>query len=160
MAAQLAVVQGETGPVVREEPLAFAVPFNDQLGADRRSRCRSSPMVTALVQVIPWSAMTPVSKALRVDGQHPRIPITPIAKRGRYRRPGHEDAAKALAPALTEALALLPTIRLAAVGDVNFDRSPAYIMQTTGDLSHPLSLVKPVFDQADYTIANLETSLR
>lgn len=159
--AQLAVVQGEAGPVVREEPLAFAVPFTtnwELIGAADAEAILANGH--SLVQVIPWSAMTPVNKALRVDGQHPTDPDYPYRQTWSLSAaPGYEDAAKALAPALTEALAPLPTIRLAAVGDVNFDRSPAYIMQTTGDLSYPLSLVKPVFDQADYTIANLETSL-
>ncbi len=73
--------------------------------------------------------------------------------------PGYEEATSELAGTLIKALAPLPTIRIAAVGDINLDRSPAYIMETTGDLAYPFSLVKPVFDAADYTIGNLETAL-
>ena len=60
---------------------------------------------------------------------------------------------------LAAALAPAPTIRLAAVGDVNIDRSQGYIITTTGDYGYPFARVKPIFDAADYTIANLETSL-
>ncbi len=159
--AQLAVIQGDAGAVVREEPLAFAVPFTtnwELIGAADAEAILANGH--SLVRVIPWSAMTPDNKALRVDGQHPTDPDYPYRQTWSLSAaPGYEDAAAELAPALAEALAPLPTIRLAAVGDINFDRSPAYIMQTTGDLSYPLSLVKPVFDQADYTIANLESSL-
>lgn len=159
--AQLAVVQGDAGAVVRQEPLAFAVPFTtnwELIGAADAEAILANGH--SLVRVIPWSAMTPDNKALRVDGRHPTDPDYPYRQTWLLSAaPGYEDAAAELAPALAEALAPLPTIRLAAVGDINFDRSPAYIMQTTGDLSYPLSLVKPVFDQADYTIANLETAL-
>ncbi len=159
--AQLAVVRGDAGHVVREEPLAFAVPFTtnwELIGAADAEAILANGH--SLVRVIPWSAMTPDNKALRVDGQHPTDPDYPYRETWSLSvAPGYEDAAAELAPPLTEVLAPLPTIRLAAVGDINFDRSPAYIMQTTGDLSYPLSLVKPVFDQADYTVANLETAL-
>ncbi|MBP6017286.1 MAG: CapA family protein [Candidatus Promineofilum sp.] len=159
--AQLAVVPGDAGTVVRQEPLAFAVPFTtnwELIGAADAAAILANGH--SLVRVIPWSAMKPDIKALRVDGQHPTDPDYPYRQTWSLSAaPGYEDAAAELAPALTEALAPLPTIRLAAVGDINFDRSPAYIMQTTGDLSYPLSLVKPIFDQADYTIANLETAL-
>ena len=71
-----------------------------------------------LVRAIPWSAMTPDSKALRVDGLHPTDGEYPFHEAWALAAaPGSETAAEALAPALTAALAPLPTIRLAAVGD-------------------------------------------
>jgi poly-gamma-glutamate synthesis protein (capsule biosynthesis protein) len=159
--AQAALVVDGAGAVVREEPLAFSVPFttNWELinAADAAAILANGHN---LVRVIPWSGMTPENKALRVDGLHPTDPDYP------YRRvwtlaaaPDHAAAAGALAPPLAEALAPLPTIRLAAVGDVNFDRAPADILLTTGDASYAFSRVKHIFDAADYTVANLETSL-
>lgn len=159
--AQLALSRGVVGTVVRDEPLTFTVPFttNWELisAADAEAILANGHN---LVRVLPWSAMTPDNKALRVDGLHPTDPDYPyreiwsLAAAG-----GYEDVATELAPDLTEALAPLPTIRIAAVGDINYDRSPAYIIQTTGDLAYPLSRVAPVFEAADYTIGNLETAL-
>lgn len=159
--ADLALVRGGDGIVVREEPLAFSVPFttNWELisAADAAAILADGHRV---VQVIPWSAMTRDYKALRVDGLHPTDPDYPYRESWSIvAAPEKEAAAREVSAILAEALAPLPTIRLAAVGDINFDRSPAYIMQTTGDLSYPLSRVKPIFDAADYTIGNLETAL-
>lgn len=159
--AQAAIVNGSGGTVVREEPLAFSVPFTtnwELLGAADADAILVEGH--SLIQMIPWSAMTPDHKALRVDGQHPTDPDYP------YRlswslvvAPGHETAAAELAPTVTAALAPMPTIRLAAVGDINMDRAPAYILTELGDLPYPFALVQPVFDAADYTIGNLETAL-
>lgn len=159
--ADLIVARGNEGTIVREEPLAFAVPFttNWELinSADAEAILANGHN---LVRAIPWSAMTPENKALRVDGLHPTDPDYPYHEQWSLAAaPAFEAAASALAPALSEALAPLPTIRIAAVGDVNYDRSPAYIIQTTGDLAYPLSRVQHVFEAADYTIANLETAL-
>lgn len=159
--AQIALVRGEAGTVVRAEPLAFSVPFTTNW--ELISAADAEAILTGghrLVQVIPWSAMTPDNKALRVDGLHPTDADYPYRESwSLVAAPGYEAAAAALAPVLAEALAPLPTIRLAAVGDINFDRSPAYIIQTTGDLAYPLSRVKSIFEAADYTIGNLETAL-
>lgn len=159
--AQLAIVSGDSGIPVREEPLAFMVPFTtnwELIGA------ADADVILAdghsLVKTVPWSAMTPDNKALRVDGLHPTdADYLYHAQWSLVAAPGYEDVAAGLAPTLSESLAPLPTIRLAAVGDINFDRSPAYIIQTTGDLAYPLSRVQPIFEAADYTIGNLETSL-
>ena len=158
--ADLAVGNIE-GTVVREEPLAFMVPFTtnwEQIStADAEAILANGHN---LIQVVPWSAMTPDNKALRVNGLHPTDPDYPYRERWSLAAaPGNEEAAAALAPLLLEALAPLPTIRIAAVGDINYDRSPAYIIQTTGDLAYPLSRVQHVFEAADYTVANLETAL-
>lgn len=159
--AQLALGRGEVGTVVRDEPLAFTVPFttNWELisAADAEAILVNGH---SLVRVLPWSAMTPDNKALRVDGLHPTDPDYPYREMWSLAAAGgYEDVVTDLAPGLTEALAPLPTIRIAAVGDINYDRSPAYIIQTTGDLAYPLSRVAPVFEAADYTIGNLETAL-
>lgn len=159
--ADLVVVRGEEGTVVREEPLAFSVPFTTNWELINAAQAEA---ILAnghnLVRAIPWSAMTPDNKALRVDGLHPTDPDYPYRERWSLAAaPGYEEATAELAPLLSEALVPLPTIRIAAVGDINYDRSPAYIIQTTGDLAYPLSRVQHVFEAADYTVANLETAL-
>jgi poly-gamma-glutamate synthesis protein (capsule biosynthesis protein) len=159
--ADLAMIRGDSGPVIREEPLVFAVPFTTNwefIGAADAEAILAGGH--NLVKVIPWSAMAPANKALRVDGRHPTDTDYPYrASWSLAAATGFETAAAELAPVLTAALSPLPTIRLAAVGDINLDRAPAYIITTTGDLAYPLSRVKPVFDAADYTIGNLETAL-
>lgn len=159
--AQIALVRGESGLVVRSEPLAFSVPFTttweNLLTAEAESVLANGHR---LIRPTRWSAMTPDNKAMRVDGRHPTDPDYPYRETWSLASaPGHEEAAADLAGTLTESLAPLPAIRIAAVGDINLDRSPAYIITTTGDLAYPLSQVKPIFDAADYTVGNLETAL-
>lgn len=159
--ASAALIRGDGGALVREEPLAFSVPFTTNW--ELLNATEAEAILTnghRLVRVIPWSEMTPDNKAMRIDGLHPTDLDYPYRERWSLAAaPGYEDAAEQLSAALAEALAPLPTIRLAAVGDINFDRSPAYIITTTGDLAYPLSRVKPIFDAADYTIGNLESAL-
>ncbi len=159
--AQAALLPGEEGIIVREEPLVFTVPFTTNW--ESLSPADADAILAeghSLVRVIPWSAMTPDNKALRVDGRHPTDPDYPYREAWSLTAaPGKKDAVAALAPALTAMLAPLPTIRLAAVGDLNIARTQAEIITTTGDLAYPLSLVAPVFAAADYTIGNLETAL-
>ena len=159
--ANLAIARDADGAVVREEPLAFMVPFTydwEQISAADAEAILANGH--SLIRVVPWSAMTPDNKAMRVDGRHPTDPDYPYRERwSLVAAPGYEEAAAALAPLLSDTLAPLPTIRIAAVGDINYDRSPAYIIQTTGDLAYPLSRVTHIFEAADYTIANLETAL-
>ena len=147
--------------IVRREPLAFAVPFTTNW--ELLNAAEAQAILTGghnLVRPIPWSAMTHDSKALRVDGLHPTDADYPFHEVwAMTAAPGNEAAAEALAPALTAALAPLPTIRLVAVGDVNIDRTQREIILSTGDFVYPFARVKHIFDAADYTIANLESSL-
>lgn len=159
--AQIALIRDASGTVVRREPLAFTVPFTttwERLGA-----ADADAILAAghnLVRVIPWSEMTPDNKALRVDGRHPTDADYPYYETWSLAAAaGYEGAINELAAVLSPSLAPTPTIRLAAVGDLNLDRAPAYIITTLGDLAYPFSLVKPVFDAADYTVGNLETAL-
>lgn len=159
--AQIALSRDDSGTIVHREPLAFAVPFTTEwenlLPAEAESVLANGHY---LIRVIRWSDMTPDNKAMRVDGRHPTDPDYPYMETWSLASaPGYEEATAELADVLAEALAPLPTIRIAAVGDLNLDRSVGYIITTTGDLAYPLSLVKPVFDAADYTIGNLETAL-
>lgn len=159
--AQLALKRGGDGIVVRQEPLAFAVPFTTNW--ELLNAAEADAILAGghnLVRVIPWSAMTPDNKALRVDGRHPTDADYPYRETwSLVAGPEQTAAAAALAPLLTVALAPLPTIRLAAVGDVNIDRTQREIILSTGDYVYPFARVKDVLEAADYTIANLESSL-
>lgn len=159
--AQAALLRGAEGIVVREEPLAFTVPFTTNW--ESLSPADADAILANghhLVRVIPWSSMVPADKALRVNGLHPTDTDYPYRESwSLVAADGYATAVAELAPALAAELAPLPTIRLAAVGDINFDRSPAYIIQTTGDLAYPLSRVSHIFEAADYTVGNLESAL-
>lgn len=159
--AQIALSRDDSGAIVRREPLAFSVPFTTEwenlLPAEAENVLANGHY---LIRVIRWSDMTPDNKAMRVDGRHPTDPDYPYMETwSLVSASGYEEATAELAGVLAEALAPLPTIRIAAVGDLNLDRSVGYIITTTGDPAYPLSLVKPVFDAADYAIGNLETAL-
>lgn len=159
--AHLALARGDHGIIVREEPLSFTVPFTTNWEFINTAEAEAFlANGHRLVKVIPWSAMTPDNKALRVDGQHPTDPEYPYRQAWSLSAaPGYDALVEELAPLLRPELEPPATIRLAAVGDINYDRSPAYIIQTTGDLAYPLSRVQPIFEAADYTIGNLESAL-
>ena len=160
-AASIVLQPGPDGTPVLEEPLAFTVPFTTNwefINAAEAEAILSGGH--RLVRVIPWRSMDPANKALRVDGRHPTDADYP------YRdiwslsaAPGYETAAEALAPSLAAAMAPLPTIRLAAVGDLMLGRTQGEIMLSTGNLLYPFERVKHIFDAADYTIGNLESAL-
>ena len=159
--AQMALVHGDHGLVVRREPIALAVPFTTNWEAV--SQAEADAILSngdSLARAIPWGEMDPANKALRVDGRHPTDADYPYQDSwSLLAAPGFEEPAADLALQLAGSLAPLPAIRLAAVGDINLDRSPAYIITTTGDLAYPLSLVKPVLEAADFAMGNLETAL-
>lgn len=159
--AQFALVSGDAGIVVRNEPLAFAVPFTTEW-ENLMPNEAEAVLVNGhrLIRPIRWSAMTPDNKAMRVDGRHPTDPDYPYRETwSLVGMTDNKEATAELTEALTTAMTPPPTIRIAAVGDLNLDRSVGYIITTTGDLAYPLSRVKPIFDAADYTIGNLETAL-
>jgi poly-gamma-glutamate synthesis protein (capsule biosynthesis protein) len=161
--AELAIRRAADGDrlIVLREPIALAVPFTTNW--ELLNTAEAQAILSGghnLVRAIPWSAMTRDSKALRVDGLHPTDAGYPFHEAWTLAAaPGSEAAAEALAPALTAALAPLPTIRLVAVGDVNIDRTQREIILSTGDFVYPFARVKHIFDAADYTVANLESSL-
>lgn len=159
--ANLALVRGDGGEIIREEPLAFSVPFTtnwEAIGAADAEAILANGH--SLVRVIPWSEMDRTQKALRVDSRHPTDADYPYHQRwSLVNAPGFEGAAAELAPVLQAALAPLPTIRLAAVGDLMLGRTQGEIMLSTGDLLYPFVNVKGVFDSADYVTGNLESAL-
>lgn len=159
--SSLKLVPGAGDYLVREEPLAFTVPFTTNWeaisGADADAILANGH---SLVRVIPWSEMDRTNKALRVDGRHPTDPDYPYREKwSLVVAEGYEAAAGDLLPDLATSLAPLPTIRLAAVGDIMLGRTQGEIMLSTGDLLYPFANVKHIFDAADYTVGNLESAL-
>lgn len=159
--SHLALMRGEGGLIVREDPLAFSVPFTTTWeaisAADAEAILANGH---SLVRVIPWSEMDRTNKALRVDGRHPTDAGYPYHERwSLVAAPGYEAAAAELGPILQTALAPLPAIRLAAVGDLMLGRTQGEIMLSTGDLLYPFANVKAFFDDADYVTGNLESAL-
>jgi poly-gamma-glutamate capsule biosynthesis protein CapA/YwtB (metallophosphatase superfamily) len=161
MQSQLSLSPGDGSLVVREEPLAFAAPFTTNW--EFINTVEAESILTGghnLARVIPWSEMDRAHKALRVDGRHPTDPDYPYRETwSLVAAPGYEVAAGELAPHLQAALAPLPTIRLAAVGDLMLGRTQGEIILSTGNLLYPFERVKHIFDAADYTIGNLESAV-
>jgi poly-gamma-glutamate capsule biosynthesis protein CapA/YwtB (metallophosphatase superfamily) len=159
--SDLFLARGDGGLVVREEPLAFAVPFTTNwefINATDAEAILSNGH--NLVRVIPWSEMDRAHKALRVDGRHPTDPDYPYRESwSLVAAPDYEAVAGELAPHLQTALAPLPTIRLAAVGDLMLGRTQGEIMLSTGNLLYPFERINHIFDAADYTIGNLESAV-
>jgi poly-gamma-glutamate capsule biosynthesis protein CapA/YwtB (metallophosphatase superfamily) len=159
--SSLSLARGDDGLVVREEPLAFAVPFTTNWEFINTAEAEAILSGSHnLVRVIPWSQMERTSKALRVDGRHPTDPDYPYWETwSLVAAPGYEAVAADLTPPLQTALAPLPTIRLAAVGDLMLGRTQGEIMLSTGNLLYSFERVKHIFDAADYTVGNLESAV-
>lgn len=159
--SSLALVPGTGGLVVREEPLAFAVPFTTNWEAI--STADAEAILAnghSLVRVIPWSEMDRTNKALRVDGRHPTDADYPYRESwSLVATPGYEAAAAELGPLLQTALAPPKTFRLVAVGDLMLGRTQGEIMLSTGDLLYPFANVKSIFDAADFVTGNFESAL-
>lgn len=148
------------GLIVRQEPIALAVPFTTNW--DYATRAEGDAILAGghrLAVPLAWSGMDPTLKALRVDGLHPADEGYPYQDTWSLTAtPGAEAAAAALAPALSEAMAPEPVVHLAAVGDIMLDRSLGTAL-AAGNLDHPFYFVAPLLQAADYTIGNLETAL-
>lgn len=160
-AGSTVVLSHEPGElVVRREPITLAVPFTTNW--DYATRTEGDTILAGghrLAVPLPWSAMGPTLKSLRVDGLHPTDDGYPYHDTwSLVAQPGSEAAAAALAPALSEAMAPEPVVHLAAVGDIMLDRSLGTAI-AAGNLDHPFVFVAPLLQSADYTIGNLETAL-
>lgn len=158
--AQIALQPGNAGEMVRDEPLALAVPFTTNWAWV--NGLEAETILTEghrLAQPIPWSAMTPDLKALRVDGLHPYDAGYPHRDTwSLVAEPGADAAVAELAPFLADAMAPPPAIHLAAVGDIMLDRALGQAI-TQGSVDYPFAEVASVLQTADYTIGNFESSL-
>lgn len=158
--AHVALQPGGAGLIVRDEPLALAVPFTTTWAWVNALEAET---ILAeghrLAQPLPWSAMTSDLKALRVDGLHPHDEGYPHrAQWSLAAIPGADAAAAELAPHLTAALTPPAAIHLAAVGDIMLDRALGQAI-TQGSVDYPFAEVADVLQAADYTTGNFESSL-
>ena len=154
-AAQL--VENGAGQLVWQEPIVLAVPFTTEwefiTQADAEAIMANGHQVAT---VLPWSALTPELKSLRVDGRHPTDPDYPF--HNRLTLQSERSEAAELVPILQTALAPEPTVHLAGVGDIMLDRGLGIVLQN-GNLVYPFAQVTPLLQGADITVGNVESAL-
>jgi poly-gamma-glutamate synthesis protein (capsule biosynthesis protein) len=151
------LIENGAGQLVWQEPIALAVPFTTEwefiTQADAEAiLANGHPLAT----VLPWSALTPDLKPLRVDGRHPTDPDYPFHNRLTLQSEGNEAAE--LLPILRVALAPEPIVHLASVGDIMLDRGLGIVIQG-GNLAYPFAKVAPLLQGADITVGNMESAM-
>ena len=123
--AHVALEAGENGVPVGQEPLVLAVPFTAEW--EETTLAQAQAILDnghALVTELPWRALTPALKPLRVDGFHPLDPAYPLQQPWSLTAaPGHEEGAEEVASVLRGSSVAGGTVHLAAVGDVMLDRA-------------------------------------
>ena len=158
--AAVSLVHNAEGLLVTQEPLVLTVPFNHSW--DYANLAEAQAIVAnghALAKVMPWSAMPPTQRPLLIDGYQPDDPEYPLWDSwSLVAAAGYETAVSDLAAILQPALAAKPVIKLAAVGDVNLDRSLGNAINE-GYIDFPLANFAPYFQAADLAVGNLETAL-
>ncbi|MCA9874093.1 MAG: CapA family protein, partial [Anaerolineales bacterium] len=158
--AAIALVNNADGVLVAQEPLVLAVPFNHSWNYANLAEAQA---IVAnghpLAQAMPWSAMLPTQRPLLIDGYQPDDPEYPLWDQwSLVGQPGYETAVADLTAILQRALAPQPVIKLAAVGDVNLDRSLGNAINE-GHIDYPFLNFAPYLQAADLAVGNLETSL-
>ena len=145
------------GQLVWQEPIVLAVPFTTEWEITTQAEAE---MILAnghaLAMALPWSALTPDLKPLRVDGRFPTDPAYPFQNRLTLQI--NNSAANELLPILQAALAPEAIIHLAAVGDIMLDRGPGIVLQQ-GNLAYPFAKVAELLQTADITVGNVESAL-
>ncbi len=158
--AQVALVAGENGIPVAQEPFVLAVPFTAQW--EEVTLSRAQEIVDnghTLVTVLPWRRLSPSLKPLRVDGFHPLDPDYPLQQSWSLAAaPGYEEAAEELANLLPAPPAAGETVHLAAVGDVMLDRALGAAI-SNGNVDYPFANAAGLLQSADVAAANLESAL-
>jgi poly-gamma-glutamate capsule biosynthesis protein CapA/YwtB (metallophosphatase superfamily) len=145
------------GQLVWQEPIVLAVPFTTEW--EMTTQAEAEMILAnghALAMVLPWSALTPDLKPLRVDGRFPTDPAYPFQNRLTLQI--NNSAANKLLPILQTALAPEATIHLAAVGDIMLDRGPGIVLQQ-GNLAYPFAKVAELLQTTDITVGNVESAL-
>lgn len=155
--ATAALVENGPGQLVWQEPIVLAVPFTTEwefiTQADAEAIMANGHR---LAVVLPWTALTPEMKPLRVDGRHPTDPDYPF--QNRLTLQAENNAASELLPILQTALAPETIVHLASVGDIMLDRGLGIVIQN-GNLAYPFAKVAPLLQGADITVGNLESAL-
>ncbi|MFZ1396286.1 MAG: CapA family protein [Candidatus Promineifilaceae bacterium] len=145
------------GQLVWQEPIVLAVPFvtewEDVPQADAEAILANGH---ELAVVLPWSALTPDWKPLRVDGRFPTDANYPFVNRLTLQT--NSSAANELLPILQTAFAPEPVVHLASVGDIMLDRGLGIVIQG-GNLAYPFAKVADLLQNADITVGNMESAL-
>jgi poly-gamma-glutamate synthesis protein (capsule biosynthesis protein) len=158
--AHVALVLGDHSTIVWQEPLVLAVPFTADWEHVTWAEAQAiSNAGHPLVTVMPWSQISAISRALRIDGLAPDHPDYPLQSTWSLAAaPGYEEAIFELARALQAANPPDPVVHLAAVGDIMLDRDLGEILQQ-GDLAYPFANVADLLSAADVTVGNFESAL-
>lgn len=158
--AQFALVEGTDGHLVHQVPMVLAVPFTtnwEEVSLEQMQDIVANGH--QLVTIMPWTALTPDQKALRIDGLHPTAADYPLQQSwSLLAAAGYETAAQQLANHLTDHWPLAPIVHLVAVGDMMLDRSLGGALKN-GNLEYPFINVFEPLRTADITIGNVESSL-
>lgn len=155
----LALIPGDTGVIVYQEPLALAVPFITNWEATTLAQAQEIlANGHALVQVKPWRELTPDWKVLRIDGRYPTDPDYPLQSSwSLVAEAGYETAVVELAPHLQNPLHE-KQVHVTAVGDLMLARDLGVIIER-GRPAYPFAEVVHLLQAANLTIGNLESAL-
>ena len=158
--AHLALVAGEDGVPAGQEPLVVAVPFTTEWEATTLAEAQEiSANGHPTARVLPWRALTPPLKPLRIDGFHPLDSRYPLQRAwSLVAQPGYEEAAEELGRLLEARTVAGETVRLAAVGDVMLDRALGAAIGN-GNVDYPFANVAGLLESADVAAANVESAL-
>ncbi len=158
--AAITLTHSADGLIVSREPLVLTVPFNHSW--DYANLAEAQAIVAnghALAKVMPWSTMPPTQRPLLIDGYQPDDPDYPLWDSwSLVGQAGYETAVADLAAILQPILAPKPVIKLAAVGDVNLDRSLGNAI-LEGHIDYPFANFAAYLQSADLAVGNLETAL-
>ncbi len=157
--ANITLSNDANGVIVQRQPLALAVPFTTQW--ENMTLAQAQYILSNrhnLIVVLPWDALTPDWKALRVDGRFPTDADYPFHDSWSLAaEPGYETAVSELAPRL-QAQLHESSVRITAVGDLMLARGLGIVMQQ-GNLAYPFANVSELLTAADLTIGNMESAL-
>ena len=157
--ANVTLVNNGSGVIVQRQPLALAVPFTTLW--ENTTLAQAQDILANghnLAVVLPWDALTPDWKALRVDGRRPTDADYPFQTSWSLAaEPGYETAVAELAPRLQEQLHE-NSVQITAVGDLMLARGLGMIMEQ-GRLDYPFADVAELLAAADLTLGNMESAL-
>jgi poly-gamma-glutamate capsule biosynthesis protein CapA/YwtB (metallophosphatase superfamily) len=158
-AVQAALLPDGEGIVAFRRPLAIVAPFSSDW--DDVSLQQARQILAEghdVLAVVPWDDLTPRLRPLTIDGRELLDADYPLQEQwSLHAVPEVQDAARAFAGQL-ERSSGDATVKLAAVGDVMLDRELGQAI-AAGDITYPFDYVANVLQDADLTIANLESAL-
>lgn len=157
--ADISLISGEGHIFVEQQPLALIVPFTTDW---EDTTLENAELIISeghdLVDMIPWSEVSPSQKVLRIDGRFPTDVDYPLQEMWSLQiTPGYKQAAAEFKDALVRA-GNEKLVHVVAVGDLMLDRFLGYAVQQI-DVEYPFEAVSSSLQDADITIGNLESAL-